>query len=216
MPSTPPGTRPPRRVAHRHRPSARFRRVRSVRASRLAAVALTGAALALAACGGDDKPESATASATTAATAPTDAPDAVRAIENPHRRPKHGAHPGTTVDQLIVEDVHVGDGETIEAGDTAIVDYHGTIYQTGRLFDSSWQRGREPAELPIDNGAVIAGWWQGIPGMRVGGRRTLVIPPVLGYGDQERPGIPANSTLMFTVDLLGIKKAQAPGLAQGG
>src|SRR5690606_27067709 len=161
-PSTPPGTRPPRRVAHRHRPSARFRRVRSVRASRLAAVALTGAALALPACGGADTPEAATASATPAATTPTDAPDAVRAIENAHRRPKHGAPPGATVDQLSVVVVQVGDGETIDAGDTAIVDDRGTIYQTVRLFESSGQRGREPAELPIDNGAVIAGWWQGI------------------------------------------------------
>lgn len=104
----------------------------------------------------------------------------------------------------------VGDGEEIQAGDTAIVDYYGTLYDNGRKFDASWDR-REPLEIAIDNGGVIAGWWQGIPGMRIGGRRMLIIPPALGYGAQEQGGIPRNSTLVFTVDLLGIRRAQAPG-----
>ncbi|MDO8212680.1 FKBP-type peptidyl-prolyl cis-trans isomerase [Conexibacter sp. CPCC 206217] len=117
------------------------------------------------------------------------------------------------MDRLIVRDVRVGDGEEIQAGDTAIADYYGTIYQTGRRFDSSWDSGREAIEIRIDRGASVDGWWQGIPGMRVGGRRTLIIPPSLGYGEQARPGIPANSTLFFTVDLLGIRRATAPGVA---
>lgn len=61
---------------------------------------------------------------------------------------------------------------------------------------------------------MIAGWWQGIPGMRIGGRRVLIIPPALGYGDQEQAAIPRNSTLFFVVDLLGIRRAQPTGAAQ--
>nr|WP_246345763.1 FKBP-type peptidyl-prolyl cis-trans isomerase [Conexibacter arvalis] len=116
---------------------------------------------------------------------------------------------------MIVKDVKVGDGEEIAAGDTAIVDYYGTIYQTGRRFDSSWDQGR-PLEIRIDAGGVIAGWWQGIPGMRIGGRRTLVIPPALGYGEQDNGSIPANSTLFFTVDLLGIRRETPTGPAPEG
>jgi len=186
------------------------------RATRFLAVGLTGAALLFAGCGGDDDDKSsdtAAAATSTAAstTATTPADPAATPIRNPFRRPVQPAHPGERVDQLIVRDVKVGDGEEIAAGDTAIVDYYGTIYQTGRRFDSSWDRGREPLEIRIDNGGVIAGWWQGIPGMRIGGRRTLVIPPALGYGRQANGGIPANSTLFFTVDLLGIRRAQPTG-----
>lgn len=183
------------------------------RATRFLALGLTGAALLFAGCGSDDK-SSDTASAdtgTAAATSTTAAEAAVRTIRNPFSRPTPRANPGASVDQLVIKDVKVGDGEEIAAGDTAIVDYYGTIYQTGRRFDSSWDRGREPLEIGIDQGGVIAGWWQGVPGMRVGGRRTLVIPPALGYGDQEQSTIPANSTLFFTIDLLGIRKAQPTG-----
>jgi len=198
------------------------RGVTTARATRLLAVGLTGAALVFAGCGSDDDASSdtAAAAATAADTAPstaaTPADPAATPIRNPFRRPVQPAHPGARVDQLQVRDVKVGDGEEIAAGDTAIVDYYGTIYQTGRRFDSSWDRGREPLEIRIDNGGVIAGWWQGIPGMRVGGRRTLVIPPALGYGDQAQSGIPANSTLFFTVDLLGIRRAAPAGAAGDG
>lgn len=187
----------------------------TARATRFLAVGLTGAALLFAGCGGDDDKSSDTAAAATSTaastTATTPADPAATPIRNPFRRPVQPAHPGARVDTLIVKDVKVGDGEEIAAGDTAIVDYYGTIYQTGRRFDSSWDRGREPLEIRIDNGGVIAGWWQGIPGMRIGGRRTLVIPPALGYGEQANGGIPANSTLFFTVDLLGIRRATPTG-----
>jgi FKBP-type peptidyl-prolyl cis-trans isomerase len=196
------------------------RGVTTARASRFLAVGLTGAALLFAGCGGDDDKSSDTAAAststaadTTSSTATTPADPAATAIRNPHRRPVQGAHPGERPDQLIIKDVVVGDGEEIAAGDTAIVDYYGTLYNNGRRFDSSWDRGREPLEIRIDNGGVIAGWWQGVPGMRIGGRRTLVIPPELGYGAQANGGIPANSTLFFTIDLLGIRRAQPTGPA---
>jgi FKBP-type peptidyl-prolyl cis-trans isomerase len=186
----------------------------TARASRFLAVGLAGAAILLAGCGGDDNSATSaaadTAVGTTARTTPAD--PAATAIRNPFREPKATAHPGARVDQLVIRDVTVGDGEEIQAGDTAIVDYYGALYSNGRKFDASWDR-REPLEIRIDQGGVIAGWWQGIPGMRVGGRRTLVIPPALGYGRQAQAAIPANSTLFFTVDLLGIRRATAPGTA---
>ncbi|ADB52223.1 FKBP-type peptidyl-prolyl cis-trans isomerase [Conexibacter woesei] len=187
----------------------------TARATRILAVGLTGAALLFAGCGDDDSSSDSTSASTSAATsaATTPAEPVVRAIRNPYRRPVQGPHPGARVDQLIIKDVRVGDGETLEPGDTAIADYYGSIYQSGRFFDGSWGRGREPLEIRIDNGGVIAGWWQGIPGMRVGGRRTLIIPPALGYGEQAQATIPANSTLFFTVDLLGVRKATAAGTA---
>lgn len=183
----------------------------TARPSRILAVGLTGAALLVAGCGGDDKSDGSTAAATSPATTATT--EAVRPIENRFPRPVQKARPGARVDTLIVKDVKVGDGETLEPGDTAIADYYGTIYQSGKFFDGSWGRGRQPLEIAIDQGGVIAGWWQGLQGMRVGGRRTLVIPPALGYGEQAQATIPANSTLFFTVDLLGVRKAEAPGTA---
>ncbi len=189
----------------------------TARATRLLAVGLTGAALLFAGCGDDDKSsDSASAATSTAATGSattptTPADPAATPIRNPFKRPTATAHPGARVDQLIVRDVKVGDGEEIQAGDTAIVDYYGALYSDGRQFDSSWDRGREPLEIRIDNGGVIAGWWQGIPGMRIGGRRTLVIPAALGYGRQGQGSIPPNATLYFVVDLLGIRRATAAG-----
>lgn len=190
----------------------------TARATRFLAVSLTGAALFVAGCGSDDDNTSTaatnaapeTTASTPARTTPAD--PAATPIRNPFREPTATGHPGARVDQLIIRDVKVGDGEEIQAGDTAIVDYYGALYSNGRRFDSSWDR-REPLEIRIDNGGVIAGWWQGIPGMRIGGRRTLVIPPALGYGDQAQAAIPANSTLFFTVDLLGIRRATPAGAA---
>lgn len=186
----------------------------TARATRFLAVGLTGTALLFAACGDDDSSKTTAAAETTASTSASTTPadPAATPIRNPFREPTASAHPGARVDQLIIRDVKVGTGEEIQAGDTAIVDYYGALYNNGRKFDASWDR-REPLEIRIDSGGVIAGWWQGIPGMRVGGRRTLIIPPALGYGEQAQAAIPANSTLFFTVDLLGIRRATAPGTA---
>ncbi len=189
----------------------------TARATRFLAAGLTAAALLFAGCGGDDDKSDTTAAAdTAAATTPatrTTSDPAATPIRNPYREPTAEAHPGARVDQLIIRDIRVGDGEEIQAGDTAIVDYYGALYSNGRKFDASWDR-REPLEIGIDQGGVIAGWWQGIPGMRIGGRRVLIIPPALGYGDQEQAAIPRNSTLFFVVDLLGIRRAQPAGAAQ--
>jgi FKBP-type peptidyl-prolyl cis-trans isomerase len=103
---------------------------------------------------------------------------------------------------LGIVDINVGTGATAAAGDTLTVNYVGTL-QNGQKFDSSYDRGT-PFTFQLGAGAVIAGWDQGIPGMRVGGKRRLTIPPSLGYGNQAVGPIPANSTLIFEVELVSI------------
>jgi FKBP-type peptidyl-prolyl cis-trans isomerase len=102
---------------------------------------------------------------------------------------------------LQIEDITVGTGATAVAGDTLTVHYTGT-FTNGQQFDSSV--GRSPFTFRLGVGGVIAGWDQGLVGMRVGGRRRLIIPPSLGYGSQGSGPIPGNSTLVFVVDLISI------------
>lgn len=103
---------------------------------------------------------------------------------------------------LVVEDLLVGGGPAAASGDTVTVHYLGTL-ANGTKFDSSYDRG-QPFTFRLGAGAVIAGWDQGLVGMRVGGRRRLTIPPSLGYGSQANGPIPANSTLVFEVELISI------------
>ena len=104
---------------------------------------------------------------------------------------------------LVTEDLAIGTGATAAAGDSLTVNYVGTL-QNGQKFDSSYDRGT-PFSFRLGVGAVIAGWDQGIPGMKVGGKRRLTIPPSLAYGSQGRPPtIPANATLIFEVELISI------------
>ena len=103
---------------------------------------------------------------------------------------------------LVVEDLVVGTGATAAVGDTVTVNYVGTL-TNGTKFDSSYDRG-QTFSFRIGTGQVIAGWEQGVPGMKVGGKRRLTIPPSLGYGNQAVGSIPANSTLLFDVDLVSI------------
>jgi peptidylprolyl isomerase len=104
--------------------------------------------------------------------------------------------------QLTTQDVVVGSGPAASAASTVDVQYSGTLYSDGTLFDSSWSRG-EPATFPLNR--VVPGFAQGIEGMQVGGRRVIVIPPDLGYGAEDQGPIPGNSTLVFVVDLVGIQ-----------
>lgn len=108
---------------------------------------------------------------------------------------------------LKVQDIVVGTGTQAEAGDTVAAHYVGTL-ANGRKFDSSYDRG-EPFEFVLGGGQVIRGWDIGIVGMRVGGKRKLVIPPALGYGNREvgNGAIPANSTLIFEVELVAVKQS---------
>jgi peptidylprolyl isomerase len=105
---------------------------------------------------------------------------------------------------LEITDVWQGDGAVAKAGDTVAVHYVGVAYSTGEEFDASWNRG-EPLQFRLGVGQVIAGWDQGVQGMKVGGRRQLIIPPDLAYGDRGAPGaIAPGETLIFVCDLVSI------------
>lgn len=107
--------------------------------------------------------------------------------------------PGTTPPtELVVVDVYEGDGAEIEAGGAGQFNYEGVLFSDGVPFDSSWERG-DPISFGLDQ--VIPGWQEGIVGMREGGRRLLIVPPDLAYGQRALGGIPPNSTLVFVVDL---------------
>lgn len=111
------------------------------------------------------------------------------------------------VTELQKTDLATGTGEEVQPGDTIKFHYKGTIAQTGVKFDSSYDRG-EPIEYPLAN--LIQGWQQGIPGMKVGGKRRLVIPSELGYGAQASGIIPANSDLVFEIEILATKRTPQP------
>lgn len=106
---------------------------------------------------------------------------------------------------LQIRDLVVGDGETAEAGQQAVVHYVGVAHSTGQEFDASYNRS-SPFTFPLGAGRVIAGWDQGVQGMKIGGRRELIIPPQLGYGDRGAGGaIKGGETLIFVVDLLDLR-----------
>ena len=110
----------------------------------------------------------------------------------------------TTPDGLQIQDEVVGTGTQAKSGDSVTVNYVGTL-TNGTKFDSSYDR-NTPFTTQIGVGQVIKGWDEGIVGMKVGGKRKLIIPPALGYGDQGAgAAIPPNSTLIFEVELLGVK-----------
>ncbi len=104
---------------------------------------------------------------------------------------------------LVVKDLIKGTGQTVAPGQTVTVNYVGVLYKTGKTFDSSWSR-NQPFTTPLQTGSVIPGWVKGIPGMKVGGRRELIIPPAEAYGKAGSGSIPPNSTLVFVVDLLSV------------
>jgi peptidylprolyl isomerase len=116
--------------------------------------------------------------------------------------------PMTTPSGLQITDSKVGTGATPKPGQTCVMHYTGWLYENGakgKKFDSSVDRG-QPFEFPIGQGRVIAGWDEGVSTMKVGGKRTLIIPPALGYGARGAGGaIPPNATLIFEVELLGVK-----------
>jgi peptidylprolyl isomerase len=105
---------------------------------------------------------------------------------------------------LVVTDVTVGDGAEATSGSTVSVHYVGVAHSSGEEFDASYNRGA-PLQFRLGVGQVIEGWDAGVQGMKVGGRRQLVIPPHLGYGDRGAGGaIKPGETLIFVVDLLGV------------
>ena len=116
--------------------------------------------------------------------------------------------PVTTPSGLQMVDTQPGTGASPKQGQTAVVHYTGYLSDKGakgKKFDSSVDRG-QPFEFPVGAGRVIKGWDEGVASMKVGGKRTLIIPPQLGYGERGAGGvIPPNATLIFDVELLGVK-----------
>lgn len=154
-------------------------------------------ALLLAGCGSDS---SSTTSGEEASTTATKGEEAVKKT-----KPKVTVPKGAPPKQLEVKDLEEGSGATAKSGNRVTVNYVGVNYETGKEFDASWDRG-EPFTFTLGAGEVIPGWDQGVEGMKVGGRRELVIPPELGYGSGGAPpAIPPNETLVFVVDLEGVE-----------
>ena len=164
---------------------------------------LAAAALGLTACGGSSKIagiETAPGAGATQASIPTTPkipPDLAT-------KPKVSIPTGAAPTTLVTKDLIVGTGAVAKSGSTVTVNYVGELYKGGKEFDSSWSR-NQPFTTALSTSSVIKGWVQGIAGMKVGGRRELIIPPSLGYGTAgSPPTIPANATLVFVVDLLSV------------
>ncbi|MFF9486276.1 FKBP-type peptidyl-prolyl cis-trans isomerase [Streptomyces sp. NPDC014676] len=126
-------------------------------------------------------------------------------------KPEVDVPEGAAPAELTVRDLVVGDGAEVKPGTVVRVHYVGVTFETGKEFDSSWDRD-QPFKFALGSGRVIKGWDRGLRGMRVGGRREIVVPPRLGYGNQSpSPLIPAGSTLVFVVDLLDSYSAGTGG-----
>ncbi len=122
-----------------------------------------------------------------------------------HEKPEIDFPDGPAPTDLAVTDLTEGEGAEATAGRTVQVHYVGVAHSTGEEFDASYNRG-EPLAFRLGSGQVIAGWDQGVQGMKVGGRRQLVIPPHLGYGDRGAGGvIKPGETLVFVVDLVDVR-----------
>jgi FKBP-type peptidyl-prolyl cis-trans isomerase len=155
---------------------------------------------------GATAPPSSAATSTTATTTPsTTTTVATPKPPSPlSKKPVVTLPSGPAPKNLAVKDLITGTGKTATPGSTVTVNYVGALYKGGKEFDSSWKR-HQTFSTALSTGNVITGWVKGIPGMKVGGRRELIIPPSLGYGKAgSPPTIPANATLVFVVDLLAV------------
>jgi peptidylprolyl isomerase len=121
------------------------------------------------------------------------------------KEPTITAPKGTPPTTLVKKDLVSGTGATAKDGDQITVNYVGALYSNGKVFDSSWSR-KQTFTTTLTSGSLIQGWIEGIPGMKVGGRRELIIPAKLAYKNQAESGIPANSTLIFDIDLLKVSQ----------
>jgi hypothetical protein len=187
---------------------ARYRRRRRITVTALAAggvVVVVALFVVLTRSGG---------STTTAATSSTSTTTTAPALESalgkpcvafddtlPTGAPEVPVPVGDPPGSLTSQDLVTGSGTPAAVGDSITVNYIGVSCSTGKIFDSSWTRG-QPATFPLQEGGLIEGWTQGIPGMQPGGRRLLVIPPALGYGATGNSAIAPDETLVFVVDLV--------------
>jgi peptidylprolyl isomerase len=159
----------------------------------LIVAAFVALALAVAGCGGGSDSSSSTESSTAAKS---------ESSADLSKKPKVTVPDGPPPKKLEEKELVEGTGPEAKSGDEVTVQYVGVNYKTGKEFDASWDRG-EPFSFTLGAGEVIPGWDQGVAGMKVGGRRELIIPPELGYGSTgSPPAIPPNETLIFVVDLL--------------
>jgi len=156
------------------------------------------AALAIAGCGGGSDSSSSTSTGEGGGGATRSAAEAQKGT-----KPKVEVPSGPAPKKLVEKELIEGEGAEAKAGDKVTVQYVGVLYDNGEEFDASWNR-NEPFSFTLGNSEVIAGWDQGVEGMKVGGRRELIIPPQLGYGSEAVGPIPANSTLVFVIDLLAV------------
>jgi len=192
------------------------------RKATLLALVTAAAAVTLAGCGGSSASSSSSAASPAASSsaagtgAATTAPSASGPVEQGPTVTANGVTvsgpkgqaPIITVTKgepvptaEVKKDVYLGDGKVMKPGGSGTFQYSGVLFSDGSAFDSSWQRG-EPISFSLNQ--VIPGWQQGIPGMKEGGRRLLIVPPALAYGSSNIPGIPPNSTLVFVVDLVKV------------
>jgi peptidylprolyl isomerase len=140
-----------------------------------------------------------TSSTSSTSSTPAKTPASGPLSKQPAVTPPSGAAPT----KLVTKEIIKGTGAEAKAGDSVTVNYVGVLYKGGKEFDASWKRS-EPFTFSLGKGQVIPGWDQGVAGMKVGGRRELIIPSELAYGKRgSPPSIPANAPLVFVVDLLG-------------
>jgi peptidylprolyl isomerase len=178
-------------------------------------LAAFGAAILIAGCGSsgssstigvgnENSGDSALAKATSSTPATPATPPAAT-VKTPatgplSKKPAVTPPAGAAPTKLVIKDLVKGTGKAVTSPSASVtVNYVGVLYKGGKEFDSSWKRG-ETATFPLSG--VIPGWTQGIPGMKIGGRRELIIPAALAYGPKGTPGIPPNSPLVFVIDLL--------------
>lgn len=160
------------------------------------ALVLIVSALLAAGCGSDDKKSG------SAAPSPSggDFVSKLKVSTDLTKKPSIASVQDLPPQKLVTKDIVTGTGAVAKAGDKVTVQYVGFAYSTDKEFDASW--GREPFQAELKSPGIIAGWVKGIPGMKVGGRRVLVIPSDLGYGDQgSPPDIAGGETLIFVIDL---------------
>jgi peptidylprolyl isomerase len=164
-------------------------------------------AVILAGCGSSSKVNTAIQPAPSAPQGPITVPKAITTpTSGPLSKEPTIAKPKTPAPKtLVIKDLVKGTGAVLAVGQTATVNYVGATYSNAKVFDASWNRGM-PSSFQLTPGSLINGWIKGLPGMRVGGRRELIIPSALGYGPTGNPagGIGPNEPLIFIIDLLGV------------
>jgi peptidylprolyl isomerase len=183
--------------------------------TKLLAALLAVLLLALAGCGGSSSDESAADKAVQQATSEASTPAPVAATKAPQaekvtpraseadiaKKPAVSKGSGTPPGKLVAEDLIQGSGPAVKDGDQVQVQYVGVLFKNGKQFDTSWGKG-QPFSFTLGQGQVIPGWDQGVLGMKVGGRRKLIVPAALAYGAQgSPPKIGPNAALIFDVDL---------------